>query len=137
MIFISLKTSPKAQLYCIWDEKTTYSLSLKTSEFLEAINTRSFRTSSKSKHLNNDYNSSSSDDAFVASIIYSMLTSEISFIDRTNGTFDNDRVLQFATDMMGLKIMGVALKDLGSYAIKEGWLVDYNGDNYNDNYSSE
>ncbi|TIB99421.1 hypothetical protein E3Q16_04179 [Wallemia mellicola] len=127
LLFMSLRVSKKANLYCIWDERTTYMLSLKTSEFIKAESSRRPRTHSRTR----SYTSSTSiDEAFVAGTIYGTLAKAISTSGHLNIKFDNQKILQFATDMLGLKAAGVPLKDLGGILIKEGWFIDFNNGIY-------
>ena len=102
-------------------------LSLKTSEFIKAESSRRPRTHSRTR----SYTSSNSiDEAFVAGTIYGTLAKAISTTGHLNIKLDNQKILQFATDMLGLKAAGVPLKDLGGILIKEGWFIDFNNGIY-------
>lgn len=109
-------------------------LSLKTSEYIKAESTRRPRTHSRTRSYSN---SSCIDEAFVAGIIYATLARAISTSGSLNIKLDNQKALQFATDMMGLKGAGVPLKDLGGILIREGWFIDFdNGSISSDSESS-
>ncbi|EOQ99290.1 Zinc-type alcohol dehydrogenase-like protein PB24D3.08c [Wallemia ichthyophaga EXF-994] len=125
LLFMSLRVSPRATIYCIWDERTSFMLSLKSSEYIKSENTRRpLAPSSRSKSYSN---SNYIDEAFVAGAIYATLARATSINGNFNGKLDNQKVLQFATDMMGLKGAGVPLQDIGGILIREGWFTDISG----------